>query len=136
MNEPCFYRVSVKALIVDDSGKFLLARENDGTWDLLGGGLDHNEDPVAALEREITEETGLVVTSVSSLPKYFVTAKKPNMDVFMANVVYEVEVKDLDFTPSDECEELRYFSVEEAAKEKILPNAEKFLEVYHQPTRG
>lgn len=59
MNEPCYYRTSVKALIVDDSGKFLLAKEPDGTWDFLGGGLDHNEVPVAAVEREITEETGL-----------------------------------------------------------------------------
>lgn len=57
------------------------------------------------------------------------------MDVFMANVLYEVTIKDLHFTPSDECQELRYFSIEEARKENILPNVEKFLEVYNPTIR-
>ncbi|HUC90136.1 MAG TPA: NUDIX hydrolase [Patescibacteria group bacterium] len=130
MNEPCFYRVSVKALVTDSSGSFLLAKENGGTWDFLGGGLDHDEDPVAALKREITEETGLVVVGVLTKPAYFVTAKKPDMDVFIANVFYRVMVKNLDFRPSDECQELRYFSVEEAQIEKLLPNVIEFLKVY------
>lgn len=49
MNEPCYYRVSVKALITNEAGKFLMAREGDGTWDMLGGGLDYNEDPMHVL---------------------------------------------------------------------------------------
>jgi 8-oxo-dGTP pyrophosphatase MutT (NUDIX family) len=130
MNEPCFYRVSVKAFVVDDSGKFLLAKESDGTWDFLGGGLDHNEDPVMALKREVAEETGLAVTRVSAAPEYFVTAQKPGKDVFIANVLYEVTLKDLNFTPSDESQELRFFNAEEARAEKLLPNVEKFLQVY------
>ena len=130
MNEPCYYRVSVKALIVDDTGRFLLARESDGTWDFLGGGLDHNEDPTVAVRREISEETGLVVTNVSSSPKYFVTTERSDRGIFIANVFYEVTVKDLNFTPSDECEELRYFSVEEARTEKTLPNVAKFIDAY------
>lgn len=36
----CFYRVSVKALITNNEGKFLLIRENVGKWELPGGGLD------------------------------------------------------------------------------------------------
>ena len=36
----CYYRVSVKALITDNEGKFLLIRENVGKWELPGGGLD------------------------------------------------------------------------------------------------
>ncbi len=48
-----------------------------GRWFLPGGGIDHGEDPVAALEREFTEETGLqvevgalrgVLSDVSTLP--------------------------------------------------------------------
>ena len=131
MDTPCFYRVSVKALITDGDGRFLLARESDGAWDFLGGGLEHNEDPIAALKREIPEETGLVVTDVSNSPAYFVTAKKPNMDVFMANLFYPVTVQDLQFTPSDECQELRYFSSQEARQVHLLPNVEAFLGVYN-----
>jgi len=33
-----------------------------GRWTLPGGGIDHGEDPRAALEREVYEETGLHVT--------------------------------------------------------------------------
>ena len=130
MNEPCYYRVSVKALITDGTGRFLLARESNGVWDLLGGGLDHGEDPVAALQREIQEETGLVVTNVHSSPKYFITAERPDKNMFIANVVYEVTIQDLQFTPSDECEELRYFSAEEARGLALLPNVEQFLKAH------
>ena len=59
MNEPCFYRVSVKGIVIDDQSRILLARESDGTWDMLGGGLDHGEDPIVCLKREIQEESGL-----------------------------------------------------------------------------
>lgn len=45
MNEPCFYRVSVKAIAIDETGRFMLAREADGYWNLIGGGLEHGEDP-------------------------------------------------------------------------------------------
>ncbi len=128
--EPCYYRISVKALVTDEDGKFLLAKETDGTWDFLGGGLDHNEDPTEALRREVTEETGLVITHISEAPKYFVTAERPSKGVFVANIFYTVKFRNLDFTPTDECQELRYFSVVEASKEKLLPNALKFLHEY------
>lgn len=94
---------------------------------MLGGGLDHNEDPIAALRREIQEETGLAVTDINPSPTYFFTAHKPEKNVYIANVVYEVKIKDLQFTPSDECEELRYFTVKEAKNVTLLPNIEKLL---------
>lgn len=52
----CFYRISIKALILDKDGKFLLCRESDGRWELPGGGLDHGENPQDGLMREIKEE--------------------------------------------------------------------------------
>ncbi|MBU1246192.1 MAG: NUDIX hydrolase, partial [Patescibacteria group bacterium] len=55
----CFYRISIKALIVDDKKRFLLVKEDNGTWDLPGGGLDFGEDAKSCLKREIKEETGL-----------------------------------------------------------------------------
>lgn len=32
----CFYRISVKALILNDEGKFLLTKEDNGLWELPG----------------------------------------------------------------------------------------------------
>lgn len=128
MNEPCFYRVSVKGIVIDDQNRILLARESDGTWDMLGGGLDHDENPITCLKREIQEETGLTVTKVWAEPKYFVTAYKEVNDVYIANVVYQIELADLDFTPSDECEEIRFFSVQELSGLQLLPNMQKLAQ--------
>lgn len=58
-----FYRVSVKALIRDISGKVLVLKEYQNTWSLPGGGLDHGEDPIVGLKREIKEELGIEVTA-------------------------------------------------------------------------
>ncbi|HET7302519.1 MAG TPA: NUDIX hydrolase [Candidatus Saccharimonadales bacterium] len=127
MNEPCFYRVSVKGTVIDEQGYILLARESNGTWDMLGGGLDHNEDPIACLKREIQEETGLTVVKVWPEPKYFITAHKPANDIYIANVVYQIELENLDFTPSDECQELRFFSAQEMGELQLPPNVQALI---------
>lgn len=131
MNDQNHFRVSVKGIAVDETGRFLLAKEDNGKWELLGGGLDHGEDPIAALKREINEETGLEIIEVSATPKYFVTAPKVGREGYVANVIYEVKLKNLDFIPSDECVELRFFNKEEASKEELFPQVEKFIEVFN-----
>lgn len=130
MNEPCHYRISVKGLVVDENGRFLLTREDNNKWELPGGGLDHGEDPIAGLRREVYEETGLEITYISPTPKYFITTKRHNKDAYIANVIYEIKLKDLNFTASEECQELRYFNVEEARAVELFPNVSKLLEVY------
>ena len=131
MDEPCYYRVSVKGIVIDDDGRIMLSRQEDGTWDLLGGGLDHEEDPIAGLKREIFEETGLRVMSVSASPKYFVTAPRSgvSLQTYLANIIYEITLKNLDFVPSDECQELRFFSVTELAGVDMLTNIEKLTKL-------
>ena len=130
MNLACHYRVSIKGLAIDETGRFLLIKEDNGKWELPGGGLDHGEDPISGLKREIHEETGLVATFISPTPKYFTTVEKLGGDTYVANVIYEIKLKDLNFTPSEECQEAGYFSVEEARKLDLFPNVKKFLEVF------
>lgn len=127
MNEPCFYRVSVKGIVIDDQNRILLARESDDAWDMLGGGLDHGEDPIACLKREIQEETGLTVSKVWPEPKYFVTVHKASNNMYIANVVYQIELENLDFKPSDECQELRFFTLQELRDLKLLPNIQVLI---------
>lgn len=59
-------RVAAYAVIIRD-GRILLSRlspkvTRSELWTLPGGGLDHGEDPAAAVVREVHEETGLAVT--------------------------------------------------------------------------
>lgn len=128
MHEACFYRISIKGLVKDGS-RILLAREKSGRWDLLGGGLEHGEDPKAALVRQISEETSLKVTSVSDQPIYFITAPSPKEGVFVANVIYEITLENFDFTPSAECQELRLLAPVEMHALDLLPNVAKLLTV-------
>jgi len=96
---------------------------------MLGGGLGHGEDPITCLKREVQEETGLVVSKVWPEPKYFVTAHKTSNDIYIANVVYLIKLKNLDFTPSDECQELRFFSPQEMSELQLPSNMQKLHEI-------
>ena len=53
----------VAALVCDDAGRVLLEREyrypvNEIIWQLPGGLVDAGEEPLAAMQRELAEETG------------------------------------------------------------------------------
>lgn len=114
-----FYRVSVKGLCVKD-GKVLLLKEShqlSGQWELPGGGLDFGEDIQQGLRREIEEETGLKVKSISDKPLYVWTWRfenERNIDWYYSLVLaYKIELENFDFTPTEECEGLDFFSKEE-----------------------
>ena len=125
-----YYRTSIKALVLDEQKRFLLTKESDGRWELPGGGIDHGETPQTCLQREIQEEMGIAVTSVSQQPSYFYTDKHRKYE-WIANVVFETTIAHLKFTPSDECTEVRFFTKEEALKEELFPNVKVFLTVFN-----
>jgi 8-oxo-dGTP diphosphatase len=56
---------TASALVLDDDGRVLLARRGTepgaGLWDLLGGFVEEGEEPLAALRREVAEETALEI---------------------------------------------------------------------------
>jgi len=131
-----FYRISIKALILDNEKRFLLTFENKGLWELPGGGLDFGEKPHECLAREIKEEMGLEVISINEQPAYFLTAPHRSGRWWICNILYEVKVKDLNFVPSDECVELRFFTKEEALKENLFSNVVEFVKIYNPDNHG
>lgn len=62
------FRLSIKVVIFDDAGRYLLLKRshrskgNPGKWDLPGGKVDSGEDFDRALIREVMEETGLQIS--------------------------------------------------------------------------
>lgn len=129
----CFYRTSAKALILDEQKRFLLVKEDNGKRELPWWWLDFWENPQNGIKRELLEEMGLHSQSVNENPAYFITCK--NLKWFwIANIIYEakVDLKEIfNFTPSDECVEVRFFTKEETKKENLFPNVEEFIKQFN-----
>lgn len=120
-----YYRVSVKALVLNDSrDKFLVIKQENGVWDLPGGGLEWAEKPHNGLKREILEEMNLQTIKIAEQPSYFLGGypmSKEN-DIWIVNVVYETELEHFNFTPSDECVEIKFISMEDVEKLENVPS--------------
>ncbi|MBU1292625.1 NUDIX hydrolase [Patescibacteria group bacterium] len=128
----CFYRISVKALILNEErDKFLLVKEEgNNKWELPGGGLDWGMSPQEDVKREVKEEMGLEVSWVAEHPSYFLTDLSHLPDRPRANVIYEVRVTSLDFTPSDECVEIRFVDAAEARELDLFENVHIFTGLF------
>jgi ADP-ribose pyrophosphatase YjhB (NUDIX family) len=106
------YRVSAKAVIVQDN-KILLVKENiHDWWGLPGGGVDHGESASEALHREITEELGLSPGGV--------TIHDQALQAIIGNVVdhiprvailYKVDIPtDAKLSTTDHVQEYKWYS--------------------------
>ncbi len=126
-----FYRVSIKALILDESRtKFLIIQEDNGKWDIPGGGLKFGASPQEDLPREIDEEMGVKATWVADNPCYFSTAQNIKRDIWIVNVFYETTVENLDFSASKECVDFKFVDLEDANKLEILGNTLIFAKMF------
>ena len=79
------------------------------------------------------EEMWINVIYIKNEPSYFITAKKDNW-MWIANAIYEVQVNSdeiLNFKPSDECLEVRFFDVNEAQNEKLFQNVREFIKYFN-----
>jgi 8-oxo-dGTP diphosphatase len=134
-----YYRVSVKALVLDETRtKFLATLHTSGKWTVPGGGLDWKEDPIDGLKRELKEEMGLEAVSINLSPAYFSTCYRED-DIWAACVFYETTLANLDFTPSLECQGIKFVTREEAKAMPFYSALDSFIESFdparHQPQK-
>ncbi len=127
----CFYRISVKALVLNETkDKFLVCKDHD-YWELPGGGLEWDASPHTELAREIQEEMGVKVAWMAEQPSYFLTGVQTlNPEVKMANIIYECQLESLDFTPSEECTEIKFISAENVTDLPVFDSVEKLAGMF------
>jgi len=91
--------------------------------------LDHWEKYDVCIKRELQEEMWLEVTHIDKNPKYFITAYKPQSKTrpWVSNIFYEVKVKNLDFTSSNECMEIGFFNKDSIKKLNTIVNVKEFI---------
>lgn len=107
-----FYRVSVKALIKDRQGRVLVVKEDQDTWSLPGGGLDHGEDPKLGILRELEEELGAntaQINDIVTVKSFYLEAKS----TWLLWVVYEVELGSEDFIFGEGVRAVEYIDISE-----------------------
>lgn len=112
-----FYRVSVKALIKNEAGKVLVLKENQNTWSLPGGGLDHDEDPKVGILRELKEELGIEnprVREVGVVKTFYLEPRS----AWLLWIVYTVEVNTEDFIFGEGVKDARYIDASELRASK------------------
>ncbi|WP_329117325.1 NUDIX hydrolase [Streptomyces sp. NBC_01465] len=102
-------RVAAYAVCVRDE-QVLLARwvAGDGTkrWTLPGGGMDHAEDPLETVVRELDEETGYTVEPVRLLGIDSITRRYPRKlgmfaDFHGLRIIYEGKITGGELRPEE-----------------------------------
>ena len=72
------HRVAACALVRDSEGRVLLVRHRLRGWDIPGGHVEAGEDLLAALQREVAEETGFRI-SVGPLAGVYCSVGEPSL---------------------------------------------------------
>jgi ADP-ribose pyrophosphatase YjhB (NUDIX family) len=108
--------VAVDGAIFDEEGRLLLVQRADSlTWCMPGGAADVGESPSAAAEREVREETGLVVRASRLLGLYDNrTFGVPSVATHAYYIVFACERLGGELTRSLETSDFRWVTEEEA----------------------
>jgi 8-oxo-dGTP diphosphatase len=100
------FLVGVTGIIFNDKNEILLFKHTyrSHAWSLPGGYLKSGEHPKEALEREIKEESGLVVSVDESLKT------RTDRDIARLDMCYTGVLIGGDFTPTHEVSEYGFFT--------------------------
>ena len=118
---------SVTALIADDAGRVLLARQREGAaWSTPGGAIDPGETPADAVVREVWEETGLLVVPTRLVGVYggpeFVVRYPNGDETEYISTIFACAVRGGALRPDgEEITELRFWTAAEASALPLAP---------------
>ena len=137
-------KTGVGVVVCDEAGRILLERRSDcGLWGLLGGSVHPGESITQTAQREIKEESGLIVVisclvGVYSDPEDRIVVYPDNGDErHLIDIVLEAKISGGTLTISQESLELRFFCLKDLPPpEMFAPPARKPVADYRQGHRG
>lgn len=124
------FQISVKGLVFDDQGKVLMTLDEEGYWEPFGGRMQKGENMIEALMRECKEETGLDCEVLDERP-LIVYSTIDQDGRARAMVYFKTRLEHMNFIPSEECIDMKFFSKEELKDLKmvsqIIPLKDKLI---------
>jgi 8-oxo-dGTP diphosphatase len=103
-------KLAAGALVEQDGQVLLVRRAVDpklGSWCLPAGYVEYDEGPVAAVLREVREETGLVARVTGLLAAYHVRSDPRGLGVI---IIYRAVLVGGALRPGDDASEAKFFS--------------------------
>ena len=94
-----YYRVTSRAIILDERLRILVIENKNGSYELPGGGWEHGESFEECLRREIHEELGVNTLFVGQL--WFAYRGKPKGRPWHLRLCAPVLLESTDFTMAE-----------------------------------
>ena len=135
-------KLIISALLCHQGSILLLSRRRHyielecgtGLWELPGGKPDFGEDPVDALNREVFEETGIVLSETADTPVlcgiFSHVLSSSSTRSHRVHAVYRAKLERLpDIILSDEHRQFGFFSpADDLGKLEMIPGLRSFIE--------
>jgi 8-oxo-dGTP pyrophosphatase MutT (NUDIX family) len=118
----CLYRISAKAIILQNKKLLLVNEQKDGWWSLPGGGIDHGETIPAALTRELSEELGVSPEQVTVDENIrYATIGEVADGIPRASLIYRVDIPENSISKTDHVNSFGWFTYDELHTMRISP---------------
>lgn len=133
------HRLGARGLVFKDEKVAILNKQSKNEYKLVGGGIEKDEDPTTAFQREVLEETGCQIEIIEFLG---ITEEYKSQDnfrqtsyVYVANVINDIGNFNFTQKEVDEGSNLLWLDINDALK--LIKESEnklvssKYESVYH-----
>jgi ADP-ribose pyrophosphatase YjhB (NUDIX family) len=107
------YRISIKCLIRNEKGEVLVVKEaGRDSWDLPGGGMDHGENLMTAIAREMKEEVNLEGDFLHQVISVDEPAYLQAHDFWQVRLIFKVVPINRVFSAGEDSDEIAFMNPE------------------------